>query len=319
MSLLKKKFFLIFWIISLWTFICTIASGKSFDHGYISFALAEKNIRIPVEEVYYDHAYDITLRAFCRITEPTRMTMILTLVIHNSSSDPDDIDIKNCWLSLEQKNDNSDDFYLSFGFNDSLAFYSTQKESKSDVRKVRTEKTELMISKFEQRSNYIVVAGDFASRHLDKRNGNANSIDIRNGHFSLLAAEDEIPPAIADVYSTVPTIEDQAPTSADDVSVSASENTLLTTYHPSLSPSVIFPSSEDAQPDPNQIEALPDNPASNTALQQRTRYRTNSTGRGSAAAIPQKAYRESSSVRRGNQQESDTSRTRNTGIRRGRP
>jgi hypothetical protein len=312
--------------------------AQEIDKGYISYTLSEKNIRIPIERISFIDENEITIKAYGHITEPTQSTIILSLVLQNFSTDQKDLDTKNCWLSLEHKDNDRESCYISFGFQDTYAYYSSQKESMNDVRKVVTNTAELSILKIENQNNLLFVAGDFASSHSDQRDGSVKEIKIQNGHFTLLTQEDGTTTAAVEEYSGESNSGVLPPIPESGRSSTTSECTLFPTYYFVLSQPFSSPPTEEepprdpSSPEPDQVQPPPNNPSSTPPSPDVRRLIQ--TGRGPIDSNPAPARNDENSkptrdsgVQRGRQTDSNPAPARNdennrptrdSGVQRGR-
>jgi hypothetical protein len=294
-----------FWKMCLLVFISSSSFAQPIDHGYISLTRSGKNIRIPIERISCSNEDDITLRAFGRTTEPSCNTIVLSIVLHKLSTDPQDMNPAKSWLSLESKNNSGENFYISYGFRDPFSFYTSYDEPLARVNTIQTTAAQLLISNIERQNSTIVLTGNFTSSHVNNAEGNRETIEIQDGNFTLVAEENE----------TMDTaIEEDVPPSPFDPYI-------LPAYYFIVSPQLQSISTEEesfidpAVPLPNQVQPSQKSPAP----QQEYNRRTTRTGRSAVTTNPQRTSPYSPG--RENQQPSDTTaqnqRPRTSGGRRG--
>jgi hypothetical protein len=290
--------------ICLLIFISSSSFAQPIDHGYISLTWSGKNIRISIERILCNNEDDITLRAFGRTTEPSRNTIVLSIVLHKLSTDPQDMNMTKSWLSLESKNNSGENFYISFGFHDPLSFYASYHESLARVNTIQTTAAQLFISNIEYKNGTIVLTGNFTSSHVNNAEGITETVEIQDGNFTLVAKENEI-----------------TATAIEEVSPSPFDPYILPSSYPIVSPPMQSSPTEEEIPIDHPV-SLPNQvpPSQNkTTSQSEYRYRSIRTDQGTPSKTPRDTYRTSS--KREHQQPQDTTaqnqRTRTSGGRRG--
>jgi hypothetical protein len=291
--------------ICLLVFISSSSFAQPIDHGYISLTRSGKSIRIPIERISCKNEDELTLRAFGWTPKPSCNTIVLSLVFHKLSTDPQDINTTKSWLSFESKNESGENFYISFGFRDPFSFYISYNEPLARVNTIQTTAAQLLISNIERQNGTIVLTGNFTSSHVNNAEGNTETIEIQDGNFTLAAEENEIMIAASE----------------EDVSPSPFDPYILPTYYFTVSPQLQSKSTEEesfidpAVPLLNQVQPS----QKSLAPQQEYKRRTIRTDRGGSSTNPQNTYNNSSN--RENQQFPDTTVqnqiTRTSGGRRG--
>jgi hypothetical protein len=270
-------------------FISFSSFAQGVDHGNISFTISRMDIQVPIDSISYSQDNEITIRAFGYTTEPSSTIIILSIVLQRLSTDPQDLNLEKCWISLDHRNNFADDFYLSFGFEDFFAFYSSRTEQGGTVKKIQATSSSLFISKIEAIDNRIVLEGYFACSFINIHSGRIEPVEIQNAHFALVAME------------------------AQTIATAAEENVSPSPFDPSILPPSSSAESSPIQstsmeeeifsdpgvPSQNQIQ-----PSPNTSTPQpEYKQRTIGTGRGTLSN-PRYTYRVPST--RENQEPADT-------------
>jgi hypothetical protein len=295
------------WKIYLLIFVSSSLFAQPVDHGFISLTRSGKSLYIPIERILYNNREDITIRAYGQTRTPSCNTIILSLVLYNFTTDPQDINTAKSWISFESKNDSGEDFYISFGFYDSYSFSASSDQSFSEESTLQNTLIELYLTQVEYQKSTIVLTGTFASKHVNTANGRRETIEIHDGHFVLLLETDN---TITEAHGN-----DEFPLSSKEDNFQPYSFIIV---HPELSHPVENTPIEYSSS--TSSENVPGNPTtSGQSFQENGIKRTARTGRSGPAAQPQRPFR--NSPQRTNQQPRDTTaqdqRIRTFGGRRG--
>lgn len=205
--------------------ICIVyfSNAQEFDRGFISLTVDGITVDVPVQKVVYTETDGIIVNAVGRITEPSYALCMFTLTLSRLTSDPRDLCLEKCWLSVEYLDTSPDVLYLSFGFQHPDAFYSSQNESRT-MKIMRSNKTDLRISNIAIQKGTITIAGTFSGSFFYLGETGICHLNIQKGNFHITCGE-PITRVAAFEDKTIPTLSDYGILPSQNISAEPAEYT----------------------------------------------------------------------------------------------
>jgi hypothetical protein len=179
---MKARFILLFAAIPSFIF------SQETNHGSISLMIADETLEIPVSQISVSRENGINIQAFGKTTEPTISSTLLSLSFFRLTTNPTDLNLTKCLLTISRLQNNMNTLYLSFGFKDAPMFYYEKYELDSKTWKFLTDNTMVHILSIITKFRNQFITGRFASVFIayDKKGRIKKRIEISNGQFTLI-------------------------------------------------------------------------------------------------------------------------------------